>query len=1202
MNLSVALRRLGLGVAAAVTIAVALLAGLYVFLHTGPGERWTSGKLEENVPGLELDGYRLGWPFRMRADYLRIKDEQGTWLEATAPELVWHPVRLWRKVLDIDRLSARMVRVHRLPQPAPPDAGGAPAAPPPLPQRLLLEDLRLPVRLEAPVLGEVVELDLNGTAQMERGGGNVEVAARTRQGDLLRIAGVAGLDFVDLRWYLRAPDLGRWQRVAGLPLAGEANGDGVIVGRLPSPELNGRIDVGAGAADRLRWRQLALTGRVLTDGELWRLGLRADVDGGRWNGTALPGTAISLSAAGDLSPAAGRLRLGVARLTTVAGSAEAAGVLDHWGRQATLRLAVNADLAALGAPRVKGRLWAEGAWAGSLTGDGLRGAMNVHGRNVATGIAPLDRALGHSPRGHVVASLRGDRLWLQPSRLTGARAVLTAGGHIAPRLGLWTRLDLPDAGVLAEGMQGGGSVMGGIAGNPQRPAARGVAVVDGVSAGGAPPGYGAVAFDLVDASQPKGVLSAALRVADIPVEATARLDRTRLEQLRISSGRSVVGGSLDFADGVRGRLSGTIPELGDWQRIIGRPVSGRIEADADLDSRPTQTLHLSLRGDALTVADVAVPTARMEITATTERIAVERAELSAAGIPLRLLNTMVIRRQGRSTIVAPATVAIGDGRATIDGRLDGEAVQARLRLGDLPLALAGMDAVGTIDGTVEATGTLAAPRVHFALDGRKLALARTGDAGLEGLSARAVGDWRDGVLSGRADLHSGAALHAQGQGSVRLPGDGTIDARLRLTGDAARLSEALPLAGHMLSGRLDGTASVGGTLDAPRIDGRAELTGGRYENLDYGTVVTGLRATARLDGDRLDLTADGGDAGDGRIRATGTVGLDGGYGGEVTLRRFTALRRDDVEASVNGNLRLNDTGLSGRLAIPRAEVDVGRITGGGPVNLEVVEINRPGAAPPSRAAAAPPRPGGAAEGAATLPLNIDVAVEHAFVRGRGLDSEWQGRLTVAGTADQPSLTGRLVAARGQYDLLGKAFKLTPDSEVVFQGGDTIDPTLAVTAEAATADITAQVRVAGTARAPELTFTSSPPLPQDEVLARLLFGREAGKLSAFQQLQLAQMATGGLTGKGGFDPLGKMRGFLGLDVLGVGSETAAEGKSSPTLSAGKYIAPDTFVRVEQGVAGLGRVTVEQELGGGFAVESSVGMESGGGVGLNWRKDY
>lgn len=315
-----------------------------------------------------------------------------------------------------------------------------------------------------------------------------------------------------------------------------------------------------------------------------------------------------------------------------------------------------------------------------------------------------------------------------------------------------------------------------------------------------------------------------------------------------------------------------------------------------------------------------------------------------------------------------------------------------------------------------------------------------------------------------------------------------------------------------------------------------------------------------------------------------------------------------MEAEVNGTLRLEGSGtqgrVAGRLAVPRAELDIARLKGRGPVTLDVVEINRPGAPPPRQA-----KPE-AADIPVTVALGVTVRVERAFVRGRGLDSEWQGDVAVAGTASQPSLTGRLTAVRGEYDALGKQFRLTPESEVVFQGGDTIDPSLNVVAEASAPDITARIEVTGTAQQPELAVTSQPPLPQDEVLARLLFGREAGKLSAFQQIQLAQMAASGLSGGGGgFDPIGQVRGFLGLDVLGVGSADApqpatgqAAANTGPTLSAGKYIGSETFVRVEQGTAGLGKVTVEQELGGGFSVESSVGERSGGGVGFNWRKDY
>lgn len=1238
MDIPVGLRRLGLGLAVLAALVAAAAAGFFVFLHTGPGERWTQARLEAAVPGLALDNYRLGWPFRMRADALRLADTGGPWLEAAAPELVWQPLRLWRRLLDVDRLAAGRVVLHRLPaQPDAPDAKGGPT----LVERVRVDEVNLPIRLAPPVLGEAVELELTGTAQMDGAAGNVDVSLRTRNGDLARFAGTAGTDYVDLRWYLRLPDLARWKRLAGTRLSGDATGTGIVAGRLPVPDISGRVDIGPGTADHLAWQQLTVSGRVMPEAGRWRLGLRADAAAPSWDGRALPGGGASLAIAGDLDPQAGRLRLGLARLENATLTAEAAGLVEQWGRHAVLRLRGSGDLGALGAAGVAGRGRLRGLAAG--TPDDLTLRLAVDGSGVATGVAMLDRALGPSPRGLVTARLRDGRLSLGPSRLGGARARLVAEGAVLPRLDLWARLALPHASVLADGLNGGATVFAHMGGAPAAPRAAGIAALNEVSMGGAPAGNGALAFDLTEPAVPRGHLSADLRVAGTPLAASARLDRgkaVRLDDLRLAAGDSTISGAVEFAGGVRGRLTGTIPELGQWEGLLGRPLAGRVEADAVLDPGDGQSLRLSLRASALDLGAVQVPAlaarleasglsakprgsvsldgdavaagrtveaVRLRIAGTADHLRLDRLEARVEGMAVRLVEPAEVRRHGGAVALLPAALAIGGGRAVIQGRIDDRAVNGVVRFEALPLAVAGVDAVGTLSGAVEAAGTVDRPRLHVAVSGRNLALARVRQAGLGRLLANLEGDWADNRFSGRAEITDAHSLRASAEGSLPLPGDGPLDGRLRLSGDAGRLVEALPLAGHVVSGRLDGAASVAGTLSAPRIDGRAELAGGRYENLDSGTVVMPLHAIARLNGDTVAVEAEGGDGGDGRLRLNGDGRLrlngggrlDGGYGAELVLDRFTALRRDDIEASASGTLRLDQGRLSGRLAVPRAEVDVGQLRGGGPARLEVVEINKPGTPPP--AAAPPPAP----TEPAALDLAVRVAVEHAFVRGRGLDSEWQGELDAGGTTARPSLTGRLTAARGQFDLLGKAFRLTPDSTVTFQGGDTIDPALDITAEAAAADITAQVRVAGTAKAPELTFTSSPPLPGDEVLARVLFGREAGKLSAFQQIQLAQMAAGGLTGGGGgFDPLGDVRGFLGLDVLGVGAtETGRPGETaSPTLSAGKYIAPDTFVRVEQGVAGLGRVTVEQELGGGFAVESSVGAETGGGLGLSWRKNY
>ena len=102
------------------------------------------------------------------------------------------------------------------------------------------------------------------------------------------------------------------------------------------------------------------------------------------------------------------------------------------------------------------------------------------------------------------------------------------------------------------------------------------------------------------------------------------------------------------------------------------------------------------------------------------------------------------------------------------------------------------------------------------------------------------------------------------------------------------------------------------------------------------------------------------------------------------------------------------------------------------------------------------------------------------------------------------------------------------------------------ASSTSGNVIATLAIDGTAHDPKITLSSVPPLPQDEVLAQLLFGSGVGKLGA---LEVAQIAAGlaTLTGAGGGigDPLDKVP-RLGLDRLAV--RNGANG--NPALEAGR----------------------------------------------------
>ncbi|MDD9329806.1 MAG: translocation/assembly module TamB domain-containing protein, partial [Bartonella sp.] len=81
------------------------------------------------------------------------------------------------------------------------------------------------------------------------------------------------------------------------------------------------------------------------------------------------------------------------------------------------------------------------------------------------------------------------------------------------------------------------------------------------------------------------------------------------------------------------------------------------------------------------------------------------------------------------------------------------------------------------------------------------------------------------------------------------------------------------------------------------------------------------------------------------------------------------------------------------------------------------------------------------------------------------------------------------------------------------------------------DIRVNVIVRGTIDNLDIQFSSQPVLPQDEVLARLIFNRSLNELSPFQIVQLTAAAAE-LAGASNTSLLNTLRSHIGLDDLDV----------------------------------------------------------------------
>src|SRR3546814_4714740 len=90
------------------------------------------------------------------------------------------------------------------------------------------------------------------------------------------------------------------------------------------------------------------------------------------------------------------------------------------------------------------------------------------------------------------------------------------------------------------------------------------------------------------------------------------------------------------------------------------------------------------------------------------------------------------------------------------------------------------------------------------------------------------------------------------------------------------------------------------------------------------------------------------------------------------------------------------------------------------------------------------------------------------------------------------------------------------------GGEWTNPQIDIAATTEQEDINATIAITGSAQDPHIAFTSTPALPQDEVLSRLLFGSSPENLSATEAIQLAAALNSLRGGGGGLNPLGTLR--------------------------------------------------------------------------------
>ena len=160
----------------------------------------------------------------------------------------------------------------------------------------------------------------------------------------------------------------------------------------------------------------------------------------------------------------------------------------------------------------------------------------------------------------------------------------------------------------------------------------------------------------------------------------------------------------------------------------------------------------------------------------------------------------------------------------------------------------------------------------------------------------------------------------------------------------------------------------------------------------------------------------------------------------------------------------------------------------------------------------------------------------------------------------------------------------------------LDPVMRLVAETSNDELTVQIITEGRVSEPELTLSSSPQLPQEEILAQLLFGRGLSEVSALQAAQMAA-AVATLTGKN--DGLAaSIRNSFGLDDIDL--QTSETGTSS--LKVGKYLSEKIYTDVTINNEGQSVINLNLDATPSVTVKGSASSDGETGLGVFFERDY
>ena len=1181
------------------TRRVAIIAGaaagglvllLLLILYTPPGHAVLGWAIKPLSGGKVAVSGLSGTPNHLRLKTLALRDTSGTWLTAKDVALDWHLWSVLGSTLRIDRIAAGQIEVAR-----PQVSSGTTSTSTTV---IRIDAIDLPrIVIAAPVLGrgavlaasgklyyasrhnvsaELSVRRLDGPGRYEVHGGIFDDIARgsvdVSEGGEGLIGGLAGL-----------PDLGAVSMQARAAAAGSANTIRFdLTAGLLDVSGGGRLDLKASHADidfsvvapvmrpnkDLAWETVSVRGHMhgpFTTPDIDALakiaGLSASgtrisvlqftVKGtggkvhldGTVNGLALSGEKVGVFAAApvaitadaDLAAESRPVRITLAHPLLKA-SANTTTRLPMTG-SARVEVPSLTGLASLTGVKAEGNA--------SFTADFRRSetATNIKadGRIAARGDGVPARLLGNAKL-LAEATVDATGMSVQASLTAAGVKADVQGNSGASRQSFTAEIALNDLSRLAPTLIGTLNVRASLTGAP----GNGKLTLDG-KAVAATKGMAKQGVNFtVDAAGLPNLQSAHIRASgrfdNSPVSVKADVAQTKAKQWKVDiaegSWRSArAQGSLVIAGATpQGSVGLRVARLGDFSQLLGTALSGSLEAHADF--RGNSAL---LRAG---IANLAAGTTH-----------VDRVDVNGT-----IANPFAARVMALTLSVPhfASDAASGSAEARISGPLQALQISAKT-----DVAASGGQAFSVALDAAADTSAKHVTLNRFEGVWRDQTIT---------LASPAMIDYANG-LKFDATFVEGKAMQLHVGGIV--PATGAMNVKANGTADLGVILSGLASVGQNVRGKIALNVAVTGTPAKPNVVGQATLTGAQIQDYTSGLNLTGVEAVADAQGSAIRLSKFTAKAGPGTITGSGSIDLAAkGMPVDIAFKAQNArpITSDLVTANLDSDLKLqghlsDSLTLAGTLNVHRGNINIPEKFPQEVASLNVRRKRQTGPVAP------PPKTTRVA-----LALTV-TSPGHIFVRGRGLEAEFEGNLKVGGTTGSPQVEGALEMRRGILALGGANLTFT-SGRISFNGQalrSRLDPSLDLVAQQESNGITVTLKITGTASQPKIELSSTPQLPQDEILAQLLFQQSSKSLSAMQLASVAQAAATLSGGGGGLDPVGTIRRSLGLDRLAVGSNNSgASGIGSTSIEAGKYVLRNVYVGAQQDLSGGTKATVQVDL--------------------------